>query len=225
LVDYDFPQIIKLQYLNDSAEADFYLSQGDVQKFYGDRIGLLVNSILSRDLTYFINLLRKQIALHFAEDQIKNEKFEIPAVPEAQLNDVLETLINEEVAFVTRLTADGKTSEPMHNVLPKSLDIRQWINECRTAEQLESISKSRGRGRTSAEWEAIKNELLRLEALGSLPKIKNNRRKIGKILWNWCEANGMAKGFQGPAAAPKTIADDPIIKYELDRIERSEQTD
>jgi hypothetical protein len=76
-------------------------------------------------------------------------------------------------------------------------------------------------GRPAAKWEAILNQLFRIEEDGKLPEIRHKwRSEISRTLAQWYADNYPSE----KAIQAKTISTKDLIKSELDRIEQETQT-
>jgi hypothetical protein len=81
--------------------------------------------------------------------------------------------------------------------------------------------KTRRAGRPDANWEAIKEELIRMETDKKLPVIVHGwKSEASRSLRDWYVESHDGKGFKAPyTSTHETIMNQPIIKSELDRIE------
>jgi hypothetical protein len=82
-------------------------------------------------------------------------------------------------------------------------------------------AKVRGAGRPSGNWDAIKDELIRMENDGELPVIKHGWKiTVCRTLANW--HNGKFPNTE--SVEGKSITTKPLIKFELDRIDRDHKS-
>jgi hypothetical protein len=81
--------------------------------------------------------------------------------------------------------------------------------------------KTQRAGRPDADWEAIREELIRMETNKKLPAIKHGwKSEASRSLRDWYVKAHDGKGFKVPyTSTHETIMNQSIIKTELDRIE------
>lgn len=214
----------------------------DNEEEFSCRFVNIQNTVLRKDFSYFEWLLDELIKYEEYEHTLHEEDYTPSVLNEDQRLAALDQLITSELNYVHDLRNGFISKQKDASLSDNAQDTQKWVKTT-SLELKRLLAETNGqinstidmkhikpvafpekrRGRPSADWEAIKCELLRWEQLGNLPLVKDNRLTIGKMLWDWYKANNKENEFKNPNSAPKTIKDRPEIKYEFDRIEKSQR--